>query len=172
MGASGVMRGRHTAAPRNEDVVVLLMGMRFNHWWRVDKWWFVLAGMRRMLAHLRRGDYGLLASHSWFGRTTMTVQYWSSMQAPHSFASAAGAPHRAAWLEYFRPIGRRPGGGRLPQGVSAAPVRARGHLREHAVFGLAEVTEHAPVDAARDTEPARVRYRRAPGSGAGQAPAR
>jgi len=170
MGASPVVAGRHTAAPRDDDVVVLLIGMRFNHWWRIDKWLFVLIGMRRMLTHLRRREHGLLASHSWFGRTTMTVQYWSSMDALQDFAADTTAPHRAAWLEYFRRLGRDPAVGVYHEAYRLRPGGHEGIYVNMPVFGLAEATEHVPVDAARDSARGRVRYRRREPAPAGPEP--
>jgi Domain of unknown function (DUF4188) len=52
VGLGAVLPGRMTAELGEDGVVVVLIGMRFNHWWRVDKWVFMLLAMARMLGHL------------------------------------------------------------------------------------------------------------------------
>lgn len=63
-----VFPGRYTAEVHDQAATVFLIGMRFNHWWRVDKWWPVFVAMPRMLRHLAGDpDSGLLGWHLWPG---------------------------------------------------------------------------------------------------------
>src|SRR5437868_12157763 len=101
-----VFPGRYTADSGDKEVVVFLIGMRFNRWWRVDKWWPVFVAMPRMLRHLAADpDSGLLGWHLWPGRTVLAVQYWRTARALVDFATDAAAPHAAAWRAFNQRIG-------------------------------------------------------------------
>ncbi|WP_030928694.1 DUF4188 domain-containing protein [Streptomyces sp. NRRL B-24720] len=91
--------GRTTAAAEGE-VVVLLIGMRINHFWGVHHWLPVLAAMPRMLRELSRDrSRGLLGYTLLTGspRTYYVVQYWESKEKLYAYASAPDMFHRKAW---------------------------------------------------------------------------
>ncbi|SCZ15673.1 protein of unknown function [Streptomyces sp. 136MFCol5.1] len=91
--------GRTTAAAEGE-VVVLLIGMRINHFWGVHHWLPVLAAMPRMLRELSRDrSRGLLGYTLLTGspRTYCVVQYWESKEKLYAYASAPDMFHRKAW---------------------------------------------------------------------------
>jgi hypothetical protein len=70
-----------------EPMVVFLIGMRVNRWWKVQQWLRTALAMPRMLRELaEHPELGLLGAHSWFGRTTIMVSYWKSVD--HLFAYA------------------------------------------------------------------------------------
>lgn len=79
--------------------------------------------------------------------------------ALQGFAADTTAPHRAAWLEYFRRLGGEPAVGVYHEAYRLRPGGHEGIYVNMPVFGLAEATEHVPVDAARSTARGRVRYR-------------
>ncbi|MFB7511085.1 DUF4188 domain-containing protein [Streptomyces broussonetiae] len=91
--------GRTTAAAEG-DVVVLLIGMRVNHFWAVHQWLPVMLSMFRMLGELARdrsrgllGRVLLTASP----RTYYVVQYWESKEKLYAYATAPDALHHRAW---------------------------------------------------------------------------
>ncbi|MCP8708749.1 DUF4188 domain-containing protein [Streptomyces sp. AC04842] len=89
-----------TTAAAEGDVVVLLIGMRINHFWAVHHWLPVLASMPRMLRELgRRPESGLrkyiLLTAS--PRTYYVVQYWESKEKLYAYAHAPGTVHHRAW---------------------------------------------------------------------------
>lgn len=90
--------------PGSDSVVVFLIGMRVNRWRRVRTWWPVFASMPKMLRELQaRPDAGLLDARSfWSGRTFLTVQYWSSMEALGRFARDPRMTHQPAWAAFNR----------------------------------------------------------------------
>ncbi len=91
--------GRMTAAAEG-DVVVLLIGMRINHFRGVHHWLPVLAAMPRMLRELERyKDRGLLGHVLLTGspRTYYVVQYWESKEKLYAYAAAPDMFHRRAW---------------------------------------------------------------------------
>lgn len=155
-----VMTGRYTAEVGPQGAVVFLIGMRFNQWWRVGKWWPVLVAMPRMLRHLAADpDAGLLGYHLWFGRTTLVLQYWRSSADLVAFASDSTAPHAVAWRDFNRRIGASASVGVWHETYEVTP----GHLEAVYVnmprFGLAAATRHVPVGPGTGSARARLRRR-------------
>ncbi|MFF5447830.1 DUF4188 domain-containing protein [Streptomyces sp. NPDC012888] len=110
-------RGKTTAAAEGE-VVVLLIGMRINHFWAVHHWLPVLLAMPRMLRELARDPGRGLLGHvlllpSGSPRTYYVVQYWESKEKLYAYAAAPDMFHHRAWAM----INRRERSG-----------RARGHV--------------------------------------------
>lgn len=92
-------RGR-TTADTEGDVVVLLIGMRVNHFWAVHQWLPVMLAMLRMLRELAqdsgRGLLGrvLLTASP---RTYYVVQYWESKEQLYAYATSPDMFHHRAW---------------------------------------------------------------------------
>jgi hypothetical protein len=97
---------RTTAAAEGE-VVILLIGMRINHFWAVHHWLPVFLAMPRMLRELGRSrnrDRGLL-NHILLTaspRTYYVVQYWESKEKLYAYASASDMFHHKAWATLNR----------------------------------------------------------------------
>lgn len=155
-----VLPGRFTAELGPEGMVVVLIGMRFNHWWRIDKWLFMLVTMYRSLRHLAKHEEGLLANYSWPGRTTLMVQYWRSMEDLQRFASNPDAPHLAGWRRYVRRIGNDGSMGAYHEAYQVRPGGTDVIYVNMPAFGLAGATEPVPVDAGRNTAKQRAAYGR------------
>ncbi|MFJ3694298.1 DUF4188 domain-containing protein [Streptomyces sp. NPDC090052] len=91
--------GRMTAAAEG-DVVILLIGMRINHFWGVHHWLPVLLAMPRMLRELGRDKSRGLLGHTLLAgspRTYYVVQYWESKEKLLAYAAAPDMFHRTAW---------------------------------------------------------------------------
>ncbi|MFE9856985.1 DUF4188 domain-containing protein [Streptomyces sp. NPDC005780] len=91
--------GRTTAAAEG-DVVILLIGMRINHFRGVHHWLPVLLAMPRLLRELSRDkSRGLLGYNLLTGspRTYYVVQYWESKEKLYAYAAAPDMLHRKAW---------------------------------------------------------------------------
>lgn len=86
------------------DLVVFLIGMTINTWWRPDRWLPVFAAMPKMLGELARDkDSGLLGYRLVFDpRGPWLVQYWSSLEKLYAYAGRPDALHRPAWAAYNR----------------------------------------------------------------------
>ncbi len=99
-----MMKGRYTAKPEGE-FVLFLIGMRFNKWWRINKWFPVFLAMPRMLQELyKQPALGLLHHEMWFSRTIILVQYWKSSDQLIAYANAKDAEHLPAWKAFHRAI--------------------------------------------------------------------
>jgi len=99
-----MMKGRYTAIADGE-FVLFLIGMRFNKWWRIDKWLPVVRSMGPMLRELyKQPELGLLHHEMWFGRTLILVQYWKSADQLLAYANASDAAHLLAWKAFNRAV--------------------------------------------------------------------
>ncbi|MFI6687553.1 DUF4188 domain-containing protein [Streptomyces sp. NPDC050485] len=91
--------GRTTAAVEG-DAVVLLIGMRINHFWAVHQWLPVFLAMPRMLRELAKDKQRGLLGHVLLTaspRTYYVVQYWESKEKLYAYAHAPDMFHRRAW---------------------------------------------------------------------------
>lgn len=86
------------------ELVVFLIGMTINRWWRPDRWLPVFTAMPRMLRELAQDtDSGLRGYRLVFDpRGPWLVQYWSSLEKLYAFAGDPNAVHRPAWAAYNR----------------------------------------------------------------------
>ena len=151
-----VHKGRFTAKP-DGDVVVFLIGMRFNKPWKVRRWLPVVLAMPRMLRALgEHPELGCLGTHQWIGRTTIIVQYWKSFEHLDRFARDEQLPHLEPWRRFNRVV--RASG---DVGVWHETYRVRAGDYE-AVYanmpacGLAAATNHVPVAGVGQSAAARL----------------
>lgn len=89
-----------TTADVEGDAVVLLIGMRINHFWAVHHWLPVFTAMPRMLRELAKDrSRGLLGHVLLTGspRTYYVVQYWKSKEHLYAYAQGADTVHHRAW---------------------------------------------------------------------------
>ncbi|MBT8492647.1 MAG: DUF4188 domain-containing protein [Deltaproteobacteria bacterium] len=88
------------------DFVVFLIGARVNRWWKVHKWLPVARAMPRMIKELQvHPELGLLGADGWFGRTTIMVQYWRSLDHLMAYAHGKHRQHLPAWQAFSNKIG-------------------------------------------------------------------
>jgi hypothetical protein len=88
------------------DVVVFLIGMRVNRWWKPWQWLRTALAMPRMMRELlAHPELGLLGAEAWFGRTTVMVSYWKSMDHLLGYAKLRSAEHLPAWRAFNRSVG-------------------------------------------------------------------
>jgi len=141
--------GRTTAAAEGE-VVVLLIGMRINHFWGVHHWLPVLAAMPRMLRELSRDrSRGLLGYTLLTGspRTYYVVQYWESKEKLYAYASAPDMFHRKAWAMMNRKEkGSRQHVGLWHETYIAPEGSYESIYADMPPYGLAAVTGVLPVE--------------------------
>lgn len=88
------------------EVVVFLIGMRVNRWWKVHRWMPVAAAMPRMLRELEASpELGFLGGEQWLGRTTILVSYWRSTEHLVAYAKQRDAAHLPAWRAFNQRVG-------------------------------------------------------------------
>lgn len=99
-----MMPGRQRlTATVDGEFVVFLIGMRINRWWKLHSWLPITRVMPKMLAELaRHPELGMLGGEMWFGRTTILVQYWRSLDHLLAYAAKRDAEHLPAWRDFNR----------------------------------------------------------------------
>jgi len=102
---TSVINARRTGRLDGE-FVVFLIGMRVNRWWKMHKWLRVVLAMPRMLRELgQHPELGFLGAEAWFGRTTIMVSYWRSMDQLLAYAKSTTAAHLPAWKAFNASVG-------------------------------------------------------------------
>ncbi|QGG39993.1 DUF4188 domain-containing protein [Aeromicrobium yanjiei] len=144
-------RPGRTTHQHDGELVVFLIGMSINRWWRPDRWLPVFAAMPRMLSELSKDpDSGLMGYRLVLSpRGPWLVQYWSSADALYAYASDRTAAHRPAWAAF----NRRARTNDRVVGVwheTFVVDRAESIYVNSAPAGLAAATRAVPVDRRRD----------------------
>ncbi|MFF9176650.1 DUF4188 domain-containing protein [Streptomyces sp. NPDC014793] len=142
----------YTTAAADGDVVVLLIGMRINHFRAVHQWLPVMLSMIRMLRELARDpDRGLLGHVLLTAspRTYYVVQYWESKEKLYAYATSPDMFHHRAWTAVNRK--QRQGGARGHVGLWHETYIAPEGSRESVYFdmppfGLAKAHGQVPVE--------------------------
>lgn len=83
------------------DFVVFLIGMRVNNWLMIHKWFPVAMAMPKMINELYGNtESGFISERSWFGRTTISLQYWRSFEHLEAYARNKNLEHFPAWKAF------------------------------------------------------------------------
>ena len=94
--ANAVFPGRYTANIEG-DVVVFLIGSRLNRLRSLPRMVQVARQMTRMQTELMaQPDRGCLHMENFFGRVTLSVQYWRDFESLERYARATDAEHLGA----------------------------------------------------------------------------
>ena len=128
------------------ELVVFLIGMRINRWWRFDRWLPVFRAMPGMLAELSADpESGLLGYRLTFGAGgPLLVQYWSSHDKLYAYATDPVAAHRPAWARFNQAARRTPGAVGIWHETFQVE-RAESLYAQMPVAGLAAATRAVPV---------------------------
>ena len=128
------------------EFVVFLIGMRFNQPWRVSRWAPVVMAMPRMLRELsQQPELGYLHGESWFGRTSLMLQYWRSMDHLLAYAKARDAQHLPAWAAFNRRVGRDASVGIWHESYLVGPGRYENVYVNMPAFGLGAAGKRLPA---------------------------
>ncbi len=99
-----IIKERMTAQ-MDDDFVVFLIGMRINKWWKINQWLPVAMAMPTMITELYENpELGFISHESWFGRTTLMVQYWKSFEHLEAYARNKNNHHLPAWSKFNKNI--------------------------------------------------------------------
>lgn len=134
------------------ELVVFLLGMTINRWWRPDHWLPVFTAMPRMLAELSKDpDSGLLGYRLVMDpRGPWLVQYWASVDALHRYAAAPASLHRPAWAAFNRRA--RSGSGAVGLWHETFVVeRSESIYLDTPLSGLAAATRRVPIRRGQQT---------------------
>ena len=99
-------RAERLTVQREDGFVVFLIGARINKWWMMPIRWGVAAAFGRLMRELEADpSSGLLAYESYFGRTTLNLQYWRSMEDLLAYAKDREQSHAPAWRQWMKKWG-------------------------------------------------------------------
>ena len=142
----------------NGELVVFLIGMRINRWWKVHRWMRVGAAMPRMLFELQaKPELGFLGYEVWPGRTILVLQYWRSMDTLLSYAKSRDAAHLPAWRSFNKLVGTNGDVGIWHETYRVRPGDYENIYVNMPPFGLGKVGQLAPATGKREHAEARLR---------------
>ncbi len=96
--------GRWTAQS-DSDFVVFLIGMRINKPLAFGKWRPVAKAMPAMQQELaRHPKLGCIHIENWFGRTTISLQYWRDFASLRAYAQNPNQAHLPAWKAFNQAV--------------------------------------------------------------------
>ncbi len=99
-----IFAGRWTSRAEG-DFVVFLIGMRINKPLAVRQWRPVAKAMPAMQQELgRHPELGCIHTENWFGRTTISLQYWRDFESLRSYARNPDQAHLPAWRAFNQAI--------------------------------------------------------------------
>jgi len=140
---------RMTAAV-DGDFVVFLIGLRINKPWKLHRWLPVFMAMPTMLKELYRNpDLGFVHQESWFGRTTIMVQYWRSLEQLEQYAKNPSLSHLPAWAAFNKKIGSNGDVGIWHETYLCQQGSHQSVYNNMPRFGLAKFGEHIAAKSKR-----------------------
>ena len=101
-----MIRNERLAATFDGPFVVFMIGMRINNPLLLHKWFPVAMAMPRLVKELHlHPELGFVHAESWFGRTTIMVQYWRTLDQLLAYARNKETEHLRAWRAFNKAIG-------------------------------------------------------------------
>ena len=147
---------RLTVGP-DQTFVVFLIGARVNKWWQLPIIVGVSAAMGRMMRGLSRDpDSGLLAHEQFVGRTTLTLQYWRSVEDLQRYARDKQREHAPAWRRWISAWSRGGAVGIWHETYVVEPGRYECLYHHMPSFGLGQVGPLVPAEGALKTAAGRL----------------
>jgi len=130
----------------DSEIVVFIIGMRINKLWKLHKWLPVALAMQRMLRELHTDpDSGFLGEHSWFGLTTIMLQYWRSFDHLARYAKDRSREHLPAWAAFDRAVGSKGDVGIWHETYRIRPGDYECVYNNMPLFGLAKASQVVPA---------------------------
>jgi hypothetical protein len=144
--SNGVYPARYTAA-NDREIIVFLIGMRFNGWRGIGQAALAFFRMPAMLAELaRKPELGCLGGHvAFMWKNAYVMQYWDSYDALEQYAKARENAHLPAW-RWYNKLGRSGrGAGIWHETFRVAAGAYESIYVNMPKFGLATATGHLPL---------------------------
>jgi hypothetical protein len=131
--------------------------MRINRPWMIHRWLPITRAMPRMLAELEaHPEMGMLGGEMWFGRTTILLQYWRSLEHLFAYATNREAEHLPVWKFFNQSIAKSGDVGVWHETYSVSPGTYENIYVNMPPFGLGKVGALVPAHGARMSARGRV----------------
>jgi hypothetical protein len=134
---ASIIKGRQQAHP-DRPFALFLIGMRVNCLAAVGQWWPVARAMPPMQKELAmRPEAGMLWQKNFYtGRTTLTIQYWESMEKLFAYARDRDGRHFPAWSAFNRAAHDNAAVGIWHETYALTPEACENIYRDMPAFGL------------------------------------
>ena len=153
-----MIRSQRLTANLDGEFVVFLIGLRVNQPLKFYKWLPVFMAMPKMLVELyRQPELGFLHAESWYGRTTIMVQYWRSMDQLLAYAKMRDAAHLPAWQAFNRAVGTDGSVGIWHETYAVKPGSYENIYVNMPPFGLGRAGLVQPASGGRESAAGRLR---------------
>ena len=153
-----MIRSQRLTANLDGEFVVFLIGLRVNQPLKFYKWLPVFMAMPKMLVELyRQPELGLLHAESWYGRTTIMVQYWRSMDQLLAYAKMRDAAHLPAWQAFNKAVGTDGSVGIWHETYAVKPGGYENIYVNMPPFGLGRAGLVQPASGGRESAAGRLR---------------
>ena len=153
-----MIRSQRLTANLDGEFVVFLIGLRINQPLKFYKWLPVFMAMPKMLTELyRQPELGFLHAESWYGRTTIMVQYWRSMDQLLAYAKMRGAAHLPAWQAFNKAVGTDGSVGIWHETYAVKPGGYENIYVNMPPFGLGRAGLVQPASGGRESAAGRLR---------------
>ncbi len=159
-----VRKGRYTADldDAGDEIIVFLIGVRVNKFWKVASWWPVFTAMPTMLRYLEQHpEKGLLGYQRAVFPAPIVVQYWRSFADLERFARDRDDSHLQRWRDFNRRVGASGDVGIWHETYRVRTADIETIYGNMPPTGLAAAVGAAPVRRGRDSAAARIGAREA-----------
>ena len=153
-----MIHSQRLTANLDGEFVVFLIGLRVNQPLKFYKWVPVFMAMPKMLVELyRQPELGFLHAESWYGRTTIMVQYWRSMDQLLAYAKMRDAAHLPAWQAFNKAVGTDGSVGIWHETYAVKPGSYENIYVNMPPFGLGRAGLVQPASGGRESAAGRLR---------------
>ena len=150
-------RNERLASTFDGSFVVFMIGMRINNLILAHKWWPVAMAMPRMIRELaEKPELGFMHAEAWFGRTTIMVQYWRSLDQLLAYARNKEADHLPAWRAFNKAVGTNGSVGIWHETYVASPGTYENIYVNMPPFGLGKAGTVYPATAGKQSAASRM----------------
>lgn len=148
----------------DQEFVVLLIGMRINKWWKINKWLPIALAMKKMVGELTESDAQqsgyLSGEYHTIGHPFIYVQYWRSYDHLESYASNKSYVHKETWHRYFKKVGLNGDVGIWHETYRIEPGKFESVYLNMPPFGLGRIAPLVSANSGRERSRGRMeRYR-------------
>lgn len=148
---------QRVTAQIDDEVIVFLIGMRINNYWKFKQWLPVAQAMPRMIKELYANpSSGFLGAESWFGNPTLMVQYWRSFEDLERYARNQDQVHFPSWKAFNQSMRGSSHVGIWHETYRIQPGAYETVYNNMPLFGLAKATRMVPAEGLRKTAAGRL----------------
>jgi Domain of unknown function (DUF4188) len=152
-----MIRNERLAATFDGSFVVFMIGMRINNLLLARKWWPVAMAMPRMARELaEKPELGFIHAEAWFGRTTIMVQYWRTLDQLLAYARNKDADHLPAWRAFNKAVGTNGSVGIWHESYVASPGTYENIYVNMPPFGLGKAGTVYPATGGKQSAASRM----------------